>query len=264
MSVIKVPTTFNIDLEFEIPEFHRRMFAWMIDVLVQVVYLIVAFRIVRAIYSPGFSSDGFNQYAINLMILLPVFIYHVVCEITMNGQSIGKKILGIRVVSENGGRPGISQFIIRWLIRTADFMILLVLLYNVLIFVSLDWFFIGTALLLISDILLVASGKKSQRLGDILAHTILVRTGARGNVEDTVFMEVSDNYVPVYPQIMRLSDKDINAVKNILDSARKKKDFELAAMATEKIKRHLNLESSLSPFDFLDTVMKDYNYLSVK
>ena len=87
---------------------------------------------------------------------------------------------------------------------------------------------------------------------------------ARGSMEETIFMEVADNYVPVFPQIMRLSDKDINAIKSILDTARKRGDFNLAAMASEKIKGHLKINSPLSPFDFLDTLLKDYNYLSVK
>jgi hypothetical protein len=77
-------------------------------------------------------------------------------------------------------------------------------------------------------------------------------------------MEVSDNYIPTFPQIMQLSDKDINAVKSIMDSANKKGDFQLAAMASDKIKNHLKIESHLSPFEFLETVMKDYNFLSTK
>jgi uncharacterized RDD family membrane protein YckC len=267
MSVIRVPTTFNIDLEFEIPEFHRRMFAWMIDVLIQIFYLLIAFKIFRGVVGTdyGYTADeAYDSSAITLMIYVPVFLYHVVCEITMNGQSLGKKILGIRVVNENGGRPGISQFIIRWLIRTGDLLAIVIILYNVMLVFYMSWFLAAAIALLLADIILVASGKKSQRIGDILAHTILVRTGARGSVEDTVFMEVADNYVPVFPQIMKLSDKDINAVKSILDSARRKSDFQLAEMATEKIKNHLKINTALSPFDFLETVMKDYNYLSVK
>jgi len=49
-----------------------------------------------------------------------------------------------------------------------------------------------------------------------------------------------------------------------LDTARKKGDFNLAAMAGEKIKSHLMIDTPMPPFDFLDTLLKDYNYLSVK
>ena len=268
MSVIKVPTTFNIDLEFEIPEFHRRLFAWIIDVIIQVIYYRIALELLSRSFSDHdlFSQDArYNLWGLYMLIIVPIFTYHLICEMTMNGQSIGKKIFGIRVVNENGGRPGISQFIIRWLIRTGDYAIIAIIL-NVFILSNKELFvFLGASLiLLLTDVVLVVSSRKSQRLGDILAHTILVRTKARGSMEETVFMEVADNYVPSFPEIMRLSDKDINAIKSILDTARKKGDFKLAAMASEKIKSHLKINSLMSPYDFLDTLLKDYNYLSVK
>src|SRR5687768_8066044 len=206
----------------------------------------------------------YNRQELGTIFFLPVLIYHLVLEITMNGQSIGKKLNGIRVVNENGGRASISQFLIRWLIRVSDFVILVIILYGPRLGPLLAWFLLGSCLLLVTDVILVVSTKKSQRLGDILAHTILIRINTSGSVYDTVFMEVSDSYVPAFPQIMQLSDKDINAVKSILDTANKKGDFHLAAMASDKIKTHLKIESNLSPFDFLETVMKDYNYLSTK
>ncbi|MEI9944831.1 MAG: hypothetical protein WDN26_11485 [Chitinophagaceae bacterium] len=101
-------------------------------------------------------------------------------------------------------------------------------------------------------------------MGDILAHTILIRTNSKASIEETVFQEVGDNYIPSFPQIMQLSDKDINAIKSILETARKKSDFNMAGSAAEKIKAHLQINSDLSPFDFLDLLLKDYNYLSVK
>src|SRR5204862_764405 len=106
-------------------------------------------------------------------------------------------------------------------------------------------FLLASFLLLIADIILVAASKKSQRLGDILAHTILVNTRAKGRMEESVFIEVADNYIPVFPLIMNMSVGHMNAVKNILDTARKKNDFNLAAIASEKIKNHLKIETPM-------------------
>jgi uncharacterized RDD family membrane protein YckC len=265
MAVLKLPTSFNIDLEFEVPEFHRRMFAWIIDLVLQVFYLIIAFRLYDEYVHTHVNEITFeNDPWIQRIIILPVILYHIICEITMNGQSVGKRLLGMRIVNENGGRASISQFLIRSLIRTSDYMILIIIVYGAMFGAYIVWILLGSIGLLITDIILVVSNKKSQRLGDILAHTILVNTRAKGSMEETVFMEVADNYVPVFPQIMKLSDKDINAIKSILDTARKKGDFNLAAMASEKIKSHLKIDSPIQPFDFLDTLLKDYNYLSVK
>ena len=271
MAVIKVPTNFNIDVEFQIPEFYRRLISLLIDVIIEYFYLRIALEIFKSIINNS-SLDTDSQYnlqAVGLLLILPILLYHVVLEITMNGQSIGKKILGIRVVNEIGGRPSISQFMIRWLLRVSDVWIVII----IFILASNDDFsrnpetaFIVLAALafLITDIVLVVSTKKGQRIGDILAKTILIRTNTKGNIEDTVFVEVADSYVPSFPQIMQLSDKDINAIKSILETARKKADFNMAEAASSKIKAHLRIESSMSPFDFLDVLLKDYNYLSTK
>ena len=63
---------------------------------------------------------------------------------------------------------------------------------------------------------------------------------------------------------MLLSDRDINAIKSILETARKKGDWDMAAAASEKIKAHLKIDAPMTPFEFLDILLKDYNYLSVK
>jgi uncharacterized RDD family membrane protein YckC len=271
MGVIKVPTSFNIEVEFEIPEFYRRLVSLLIDVLIQFFYFKIAEQIFIGIVS---NSDIMNEdtrqnlWATILLLFLPIMLYHITLEITMNGQSVGKKIMGIRVVNENGGRASISQFLIRWLLRISDLWIV-----SLVFFLSSPEFnddlertlMILAALgFLVTDIVLVVSSKKGQRVGDILAHTIMVRTNSRTSIEETVFQEVADNYKPSFPQIMQLSDKDINAIKSILETAKKKGDFNMAATASEKIKAHLKIYSSMSPFDFLEILLKDYNYLSVK
>ena len=265
MSIVRVPTNFNIDLDFEIPEFYRRLLAWVIDLLIQFFYL----RISIAILENYLASEDFPF--IRIIIWVPILIYHVVCEITMNGQTPGKKIMGIQVVNETGGKPSISQFIIRWLLRVSDYsmiiIIILYILYGPFVFTaypSIGWFALIAFLILIADIILVVSTRKAQRIGDILARTILIRSNTKGNIADTVFIAVSDNYIPSFPQIMQLSDRDINAIKGILETARRRNDFNIAAAASEKIKAHLKIDSPMSPFDFLDVLLKDYNYLSAK
>lgn len=272
MAILKVPTSFNIDVEFEIPEFYRRLLSLIIDMLIEYFYLRIAFEILRSIaQSSNFSNEDtlYNFQAIYMILFLPILLYHIVLEITMNGQSIGKKIMGIRVVNENGGRASISQFLIRWLLRVSDLWIvslLLLLISNPDFGRNLEVTFIilGALAFLITDIILVVASKKGQRIGDILAKTILIRINSRATMDGTVFEEVADNYNPSFPEIMQLSDRDINAIKNILEAARKKGDFEMAAAAAEKIKGHLKIDTSMSPFEFLDTLLKDYNYLSVK
>lgn len=267
MSTIRIATNFNIDLEFEAAPFHRRLFAWLLDILVIVFYIFIVFRFIESLVRSGVFSNGSDEgiWATVMFLFLPVLTYHLICEVLMNGQSVGKRLMGLRVVTENGGRPAISQFIIRWIIRTSDYMVLLILLYAPTVAGGNLGFFWQVAAafgLLITDIILVNASKKHQRLGDMLAHTLVIRTIQKADIHDTIFTQVKDNYSPSFPQIMQLSDRDINALKSILDTARKHQDYNLAERAAEKIKTHLHIQSDMSPFDFLDVLLKDYNYLT--
>ncbi len=264
MSTIRVTTNFNIDLEFEAAPFHRRLFAWFIDLLVLICYCFIVYKILDLFDSnSAFSNESSTM--LFMLLIIPFMLYHLICEILLKGQSVGKRLMGLRVVNEDGGRPSIGQFIIRWFIRTSDYMILLIAIYAPIGFggdASLFWQIAAAFCLLVADIILVNTSKKGQRLGDILAHTLLIRTTQKAAIEDTIFLDVQDSYTPKFPQVMQLSDRDINALKGILDASKKSGDYNLADRASEKVKNHLHIESQLSPFDFLEVLLKDYNYLS--
>src|SRR5688572_11440264 len=114
MSVVRVATNFNIDLEFTAAPFGRRLIAWALDLLLQVFYLLLASRFLRwlMVQLDPSSDNDYNLWAIVLILLLPFFLYHLVWEVFLKGQSIGKRIVGIRVVNIAGGRPSLSQFFI--------------------------------------------------------------------------------------------------------------------------------------------------------
>jgi uncharacterized RDD family membrane protein YckC len=269
MNTIRIATNFNIELEFATAPFHRRLIAWAIDLTLQVFYLILASKAIRWItqHNGNTVNDAYNLWAVGLLFMVPFFLYHVLSEITLNGQIAGKKIMRISVVNENGGKPSLSQFIIRWLIKTSDYTLLIIILYAPYAMAygaRVYWAVLGSVALLITDIFLTVGSKKAQRLGDILAHTILIKQSAASTINDTVFLELNHQYQASFPQVMQLSDRDINALKDILDTAQKNHNFSLAANASEKLKKHLHIETTLAPFDFLETLLKDYNYLVVQ
>lgn len=174
--------------------------------------------------------------------------------------------MSIRVVNENGGQPGIGQLTVRWLIRTSDLMAFSLILSVPAAAQSANGkYFWQVAIpmgLFMTDIILVNASKKNQRLGDMLAHTILIKASQKHSIQDTVFLTIADNYKPSFPQVMQLSDRDMNSLKGILDTAKKRGDYNLAEMASNKIKNHLKIDTPLSPFQFLEVLLKDYNYLS--
>ncbi|HWB24633.1 MAG TPA: RDD family protein [Chitinophagaceae bacterium] len=258
MSKLKILTSFNIELDFEIPDFHKRLFAWLIDLVIMIAYYIILV---------SFAKNNIPDWALDLLwVLIPA--YPLVCELTMNGQSIGKKIMGIRVINETGGNASAIQFIIRWMLRVSDILALILI---IVFAASFGTFLAGQGIevlflfcLIITDILCVIISRKSQRLGDMAAGTLIIDLRTKAGLEETVFMETEESYVPVYPEVMRLSDRDLNIIKSVYSTVLKKNDYALAERTAEKIESALKIHNKQHPLNFLETLLKDYNYLSTR
>jgi uncharacterized RDD family membrane protein YckC len=255
MQLVKLDTGFNIEVEFAISPFHKRFFAWLIDAVIQYTYLIFGARIYSALVGPAMAGNIWPW----VLFLLPYIFYHLICEVTMNGKSIGKMVIGIKVMTEMGGDPSLSQYLIRWLFRIIDFPVLVMLMIisnpeDDRILVMIPTIFAG--------LLCVILTPRSQRIGDLVAGTILIDLKTRTSWEDTVFTEVEATYQPRYPQVMQLSDRDINTLKSIIETVKRKGDYELAMRISDRIKSKLKMESDQESLDFLQTLLKDYNYYS--
>ena len=246
MEKIKIPTSFNIELDFETPEFHKRLFAWAIDICILIVYYNIMMYVLRAIMPSHNSGNNlpllYNMNALYLLFLLPILLYHLFFEIIMNGQSIGKKLMNIKVIGENGGRPALHQYLIRWLTRPFDLV-----------------FSLGLA-----GLLTTIMSKKNQRLGDMAAGTLVIKTKIETDIDDTVFLEVEDAYKPRFPQVMRLSDRDMNTIKGVLNNSIRYRNFDVAARLSDKIRNVLSITEYVEPVEFLEILLKDYNYYSNK
>lgn len=258
MLIVKLDTGFNIEVDFPISPFHRRFFAWLLDFIIQILYLWLGTKILNAIAGVNWDRDEWPV----VLFLLPYMFYHLVSEMTMNGQSVGKLATGIKVMTLQGGQPSISQYLIRWLFRIVDFpiFILLFLILNPLSILGwLTWMYV---IFLFAGLLCVIITPKSQRIGDLVAGTILIDLKNRTSWQDTVFTEVESTYQPRYPQVMQLSDRDVNTLKSIIETIRKRNDYELSLKIADRIKSKLKMQSDQESFEFLQTLLKDYNYYS--
>jgi len=88
-----------------------------------------------------------------LVFLLIIFAYLILMEAYV-GWTVGKRIMGVKVVDESGNKIGLSKSIIRNLLRLVD----------------------GLPALNILGIVLIASSSRDQRFGDYIAKTFVVRS----------------------------------------------------------------------------------------
>jgi len=254
MLQVKLDTGFNIEVDFLIAPFAKRFFAWCIDILIMITYGLVVSRIVRIGQGVSWELPAW----VLILIGFPVLLYYPLCEIFFNGHTVGKKALSIKVIAADGGQPSVSQYLIRWLFRTIDFPVWIL----AAIFAgALPWW---CAVFLFGGIGCLIGTPYSQRIGDVVAATILIDTRNRTSWEDTVFTELTDNYQPRYPQVMQLSDKDINTLKSIISTVRKKSDYDLSIRIAARIRSKLGIQDDQDSLDFLQTLLKDYNYYSTR
>ena len=163
----------------------------------------------------------------------------------MDGQSIGKKALKIKVVRLDGTQPTLGNYLIRWLLRLVD--------------ISLTY---GSA-----AIITILVNQKGQRLGDLAAHTSVIKLVKRESLKDTIFTEVDENYEVVFPQAAMLDDRNIEVAKEVLN-ANVEEDRHgivrnnLALKAQKIIEKKLGISSGMESRFFLRTIIKDYNSLN--
>ncbi len=259
MSNVLISTPFNISLEFEIAPFYKRLLAYLLDLTIMVIYALF----VRYFMYSGMELEGDFAMGIDILVVsLPLLLYHLICEIVFHGQSLGKKAMGIRVMSLEGGDPAISQYLLRWFFRVWEWPLVFSFVYpGFLIIFQL----IIVGMLGIIVVIIIAVTTKNQRLGDLAANTAIVNTQINSSIHDTVFMEITQkDYEVKFPQVLKLSDRDINTIKTVLNQSYKSGKYETAHRIAARIQNVLQVESSMEVDLFLEQLIADYNFLATK
>ncbi|MCL1863299.1 MAG: RDD family protein [Defluviitaleaceae bacterium] len=153
MKTITIITPSNIEVEYRLAGAGSRVAAFIIDFIVQFA-LVVAAAVFIFLWVDNFIMGNTlpSGMAIGVFLVftfLVQFGYFIAWELMTRGQSLGKRIFGLRVIRDNGQPLGFSQSLIRGLIRA-----------------SLDMLYVGLIVILFS--------KKHKRLGDMAAGTIVI------------------------------------------------------------------------------------------
>jgi uncharacterized RDD family membrane protein YckC len=131
----------------------RRILATIVDGLIFGGLYAVMVLLFGSISSVGFADWNGSMPALpTLLYGVIVVLYYILLEGYL-GQTVGKMLLGIKVVREDNGEvPGLGGATIRTLLRIVD----------------------GISSYLVAFITVLISGK-NQRLGDMAAHTLVIR-----------------------------------------------------------------------------------------
>ena len=160
---IVVQTPEYVEIEYELAGIGSRVIAGLVDTIVQ--FFITALIVIAGIYlfhllSPLGSGNPLDLVAILLIGaggLVGFVAYWVVLEMVTNGQSIGKRMAGLRVIRDDGTPINLWDSIIRNVVRIVDLLV-----------PPFYW----------SAIVSVWVSSRSKRLGDHAAGTVVVKERA--------------------------------------------------------------------------------------
>ena len=240
MQAIEIQTTQNVTIEYPIASIGERILGAIIDTVIVIGYFIAILFLYLWLLNTTEGTSMYFPVAYFIILFLPVFFYHLLCETFLNGQSFGKKLMKIRVVKVDGSQAGFGSYFLRWIFTMID-----------------NFFFLGLVVMAING--------KGQRIGDLAAHTTVVKLKMETKLDDTILSETPVNYDVKFQEVSVLNDKDISIIKEVLSMNYKKPDINvymnILVKTKEAVENKIGLKSELHPLHFLTSVLEDYNYL---
>jgi uncharacterized RDD family membrane protein YckC len=199
---LEVRTPESIAFSYELAGLGSRFLALVVDQAIQIVVLVAVFIGLVAWAARGFFRQSFSagntklaeSIAIAVVVAIAfavLFGYFIVFEAVWNGQTPGKKLLGIRVVRDGGYPIDFGASLIRNLIRVGEQLI--------------GYYAIAAISALISP--------ENKRLGDFAAGTIVVRDARLAQPTDFR----SHDEEPAYAPTAYLSGDERALVKRFLE-----------------------------------------------
>lgn len=218
----------------------ERIIALFIDYFLIVIYLISVTSLILKVQS---HQTSFGYIFFLFVAYLPVLFYSFLFEMFNRGQSLGKKLMNIRVVKADGSTPSISSYLLRWLLFMID----------------------GPATGGMG-LLIVLLTKNNQRLGDLAAGTIVIKEKNYRKIHVSLdeFNYLTQNYRPTYPQSADLSLEQVNVITRTLKSSKKDRARRIILLA-QKVEDSLSIIARDNNKEkFLQLIVRDYQYYALE
>jgi uncharacterized RDD family membrane protein YckC len=246
MTQLSITTTQNVNINFTAASLGVRILALLADLLIQISYMFFIYWLIFDIFEFDYvirEWDYWSIMALQTVIFLPVMFYTLTMESVFDGQTLGKRLLKLKVVKIDGYQADFGDYMIRWLLR------------------MIDIFFAFGLIGLITSLVT----KNTQRLGDLAAGTAVITLKNNISIDHTILQEIDSQYVPTYPTVIQLTDNDIRIIKETFNVAIKDRDYNIFTKLRTKIEQVTGIRNqSGSDEVFIGIILMDYNYYTQK
>ncbi|TWP30338.1 RDD family protein [Apibacter muscae] len=247
MNGAQINTSQNVSIDYNLADIGERVVAKILDTLFILGYLLFCLAIFIGVaywYEDNLEffieNDGAIAITIYLVMMIPVFFYSLWAPYFMQGQTFGKKIMKLKIVKVDGSEAGFSTYLIRWLLNIID---------------SLFYYIVG--------LVVMGTTEKRQRVADLVAKTVVISTKPKMKIDQTILAQIDENYTPTFTQVLQLSDNDIQIISKTLTRIKATSDYSMLSKLREKIESVIHeSKPELTDMDYVQTVIKDYQYFS--
>jgi len=190
----------------------------------------------------GAIFSRISSVRIILTTLVAAF-YHISFEIFNHGQSPGKMLVKLRVVTLKGGTPTPYDYMMRWVFRMVDILIT------------------GGSM----AILFISSSERNQRIGDIVAQTTVISL----QQDLGISLESLNNFEPdqeiLYPGVVKYNDNDMLYLKMSINRYIQYPNVHnerILKNLTDDFVRELDLDGENYNIEFLKRILSEYIVLT--
>ncbi|CAM3059944.1 Uncharacterized membrane protein YckC, RDD family [Paracoccus aminovorans] len=185
--------------------------------------------------------------------------YYALAELVWNGRTLGKRIVGIRVVSLDGRRLTPHQIVARNLMKEVEVFLPIATIFGaadtrgVLNLLLLAWF--------IGVLFVPVLNRRKQRLGDMLADTIVVDTPRAALLPDLSTVETRRGYEFTAAHLDVYGRYELQVLEEILRVPPKSAEArEKVGTIAQTIRRRIGYDEAVPPareWDFLMDFYRD-------
>lgn len=235
----QINTAQNVNINYSFASLGERIGAKLLDGVFVGLFAGVVFFIVMIIGANNSNFHNETGIIITLIlifsVLLFISLYQILFPYFWEGQTPGKRIVGIRIVREDGLEATFGTYFVRWILGIVDG-----LFYNM----------VGLITMLASD--------KRQRVADIVAKTVVIST-KQHFIRQPDFEQIA--YTPVFSQVLQLSDKDVRIISQAYTRAKSINDVETIRKLREKIEQTVSeKKEAMNDREYIETILRDYQY----
>jgi len=244
MDGYEITTAHNVTLRFGYASLGDRILASILDWLIKIGYIAaLSFIIAMAAKWKLVPSGSTALWTLFIgLCSLPVIFYSLLFEYFTNGQTPGKRALKIKVASQNTEHLTFGKCLIRWLFRIVDFGIC----YGAIALVA------------------VAVTAKKQRIGDLVAATVVVSLKAEKTLDQTIYAYVGPDREVRYRQADRLSAREVEIIKEVIRQYEQEGKYDLIPMTAARVRTAIGAGEEQDDLSFLRAVAEDYYTLAAR